>query len=134
VALGSAAHGWLYRKTHGRVLGSLGGQPVMLLTTTGRRTGRARTTPVQFVRANEGLLIVAANHGARRAPAWYANLRTSPAVTVQIGDACHALRARVATGSERERLWAQLLGANPRLAKTQSRAGRLPPVVVLEPR
>jgi deazaflavin-dependent oxidoreductase (nitroreductase family) len=106
----------------------------MLLTTTGRRTGRARTTPVQFVPDGRGFLIVAANGGAKRAPAWYGNLRASAAVTVQIGDVVQPLRARVATGEERDRVWARLLAANPRLAKTQARAARVLPVVSLEPR
>jgi hypothetical protein len=91
----SRAHAWLYRKTRGRLLGSIAGQPVLLLTTVGRRTGRPRTTPVEF---------------------------------------CGELRARVAVGSERERLWAKLVTANPRLATIQDRARRQLPVVVLEPR
>lgn len=133
VPVGSAAHAWLYRKTRGRVLGRMGGQPVMLLTTTGRRTGRARTTPVQFVREGDGFLIVAANGGAKHAPAWYWNLRTCPAVRVQIGEVVRSLHARLATGAERERLWTELLAANPSLARTQARAGRVLPIVILEP-
>jgi F420H(2)-dependent quinone reductase len=129
----SRAHAWLYGKTRGRVLGSIGRQPVLLLTTIGRRTGRPRTTPVQFVRWDDALLVVAANGGSERPPAWFANLRDTPAVTAQIGATVTELRARVAGGSERARLWAKLVSANPRLATTQDRARRQLPVVVLEP-
>ena len=130
----SRAHAWLYRRTRGRLLGSIGRQPVLLLTTVGRRTGRPRTTPVQFLRWDDAVLVVAANGGAERPPAWLANLRASPAVTAQIGATVRQLRARVAVGSERERLWAKLVSANPGLATTQDRARRQLPVVVLEPR
>ena len=129
----SRAHAWLYGKTRGRVLGSIGRQPVLLLTTVGRRTGRPRTTPVQFARWHDAVLVVAANGGAERSPAWLANLRASPEVTAQIGGTVKELRAQVAVGSERERLWAKLVSANPRLATTQGRARRQLPVVVLEP-
>jgi deazaflavin-dependent oxidoreductase (nitroreductase family) len=80
------------------------------------------------------VLVVAANGGAARPPAWLANLRAAPAVTAQIGRTVRELRARVAVGSERELLWAKLVSANPRLTTTQDRAGRALPVVVLEPR
>lgn len=79
------------------------------------------------------MLVVAANGGAERPPAWLANLRASPEVTAQIGGTVKELRARVAVGSERERLWAKLVSANPRLATTQDRARRQLAVVVLEP-
>jgi F420H(2)-dependent quinone reductase len=113
-------------------LGRIGGQPVLLLTTTGRRTARPRTTPVQFVNFGDAFVIVAANRGAKRPPAWFFNLRAAPAVTAQIGAGVRRFDARVATGPERETLWAKLLRANPRLAKVQGRARRQLPVVVLE--
>jgi deazaflavin-dependent oxidoreductase (nitroreductase family) len=130
----SRAHAWLYRKTRGRLLGSIGRQPVLLLTTIGRRTGRRRTTPVQFVPWEDALLVVAANGGRKPPPAWFGNLRASPAVTAQLGATVRELRARVAVDGERERLWAKLVSANPRLATTQDGARRQLPVVVLEPR
>jgi deazaflavin-dependent oxidoreductase (nitroreductase family) len=78
--------------------------------------------------------VVAANGGRERPPAWFGNLRASPAVTAQFGATVRELRARVAVDDERERLWAKLVTANPRLATTQGRARRQLPVVVLEPR
>ena len=67
-------HAWVYRRSGGRVLGRIGGQPVLLLQTTGRRSGRTRTTPVQYLAHGEGYVVVAADHGARHPPAWYLNL------------------------------------------------------------
>jgi deazaflavin-dependent oxidoreductase (nitroreductase family) len=106
----------------------------MLLTTPGRRSGRSRTTPVQFVLSGDDFVIVAVNGGAKHPPAWFFNLQAAPAVTAQIGADVTRFDAGVAAGPERERLWAQLLSANARLAKVQDRAGRQLPVVVLEPR
>ena len=130
----SKMHAWLYRRTGGRVLAKMGGQPVLLLTTTGRRSGLARTTPVQYVRSGDSIIVVAANHGAPRDPAWYANLVANPDPRASVGRACVELRARVAEGAERDRLWRQLVTANRSLTRTERRAGRRLPVVVLEPR
>jgi deazaflavin-dependent oxidoreductase (nitroreductase family) len=126
-------HRTIYRATRGRVLGRMGPQPVLLLTTTGRRSGRPRTTPVQYLRSGDSLVLVAANGGSARPPAWYGNLRANDRVSVQLGAASFARRARVADGPERERLWTQLTAANRWLEKTQRRAGRALPVVVLDP-
>ena len=131
--LATKAHCWLYRKTRGRVLGRLGGQPVLLLTTTGRRTNLARTTPVQFIRSGDSFIVVAANGGAPQPPAWHANLLSNPRARVQLRDRWVDVRARVAHGAERERLWRELTIANRRLSRTEQRARRRLPVVVLEP-
>jgi F420H(2)-dependent quinone reductase len=129
---GSKAHAWLYRTTGGRVLGAIGGQPVLLLTTTGRRSGLARTTPVQYQRIGGNLVVVASNRGARVPPAWYGNLVTNPHVTVRIGSEELGCRARVAAGTERDGIWEGLRADNPWLARASQRARRRLPVVVLE--
>ena len=129
----SRAHAWVYRKTGGRALARMGGQPVLLLTTRGRRSGALRTTPLQFVRAGDALLVVAANGGGAQPPAWLANVRAAPLVQVQLGAETETGRAHVAGHEERAALWPQVLRANPRLAKVQDKAGRTLPVVVLEP-
>ena len=71
-------HAWVYRRSGGRVLGRMGGQPVLLLQTTGRRSGRTRTTPVQYLADGDTFVVVASNAGAARPPAWYLNLRANP--------------------------------------------------------
>jgi deazaflavin-dependent oxidoreductase (nitroreductase family) len=127
------AHAWLYRLTGGRLLGRMGGQPVLLLTTTGRRTGTARTTPVQYSADDRTLVVVAANGGSHTAPQWYLNLLASPEVRVERAGETMTLRAREATGSEREQLWRTLTAGNRWLAAAEQRAGRRFPVVVLDP-
>jgi deazaflavin-dependent oxidoreductase (nitroreductase family) len=128
------AHAWLYRKTNGRVLGRLGGQPVLLLTTTGRRTHVPRTTPVQFIPSGNRFVVVAANGGAARPPAWHANLLANPEARVQVRDRRVDVRAVLAEGQQRDRLWRELTDANRWLRRAEQRARRRLPVVVLEPR
>lgn len=126
------AHAWLYRATGGRLLGRMGGQPVLLLTTTGRRTGIARTTPVQYRQIDGRLVMVAANGGSAAAPQWYLNLVANPGVRVQRAGETLTFRAREATGPERERLWGALTAANGWLADAEQRSGRRFPVIVLD--
>jgi len=132
--LSARAHAWVYRKTGGRVLGRMAGQRVLLLTNTGCRTRVPRTTPVQFIRCGNRFVVVAANHGAPRPPAWHANLLANPDARVQVGRYEFDVRARDAEGAERERLWRELTAASRWLERTERRAARRLPVVVLEPR
>ena len=111
----------------------MGGQRVLLLTTTGRRTGLPRTAPLQCLRVGEVLVVVASNRGARTPPAWYRNLTAEPEVTAELGRERLRLRAREVVGAERERLWEQLAGANRWLPGVQARARRRLPVIALEP-
>ncbi|MGI8973392.1 MAG: nitroreductase family deazaflavin-dependent oxidoreductase [Gaiella sp.] len=129
----SKTHLVLYRATRGRVLGSAVGMPVLLLTTTGRRSGTARTTPLTFLRDGSDLVVVASNGGADRAPAWSLNLQHNPRATVQIG--AHALRitARQASAGERKRLWPVITAAYSGYARYQKRTTRHIPVVLLTP-
>lgn len=80
------AHARLYSLSGGRLGGSMGGHPVLLLGTTGRHSGQARRTPVQYERIDGDIFIVAAAGGAPRPPAWWHNLEATAEVTVQIGE------------------------------------------------
>ena len=126
-------HTWVYRRSGGRVLGRLGGQPVLLLQTTGRRSGLSRTTPVQYLAHGESLVVVAADHGARRPPAWYLNLCATESGRVRVGAQTFAVAARETSGDERTERWDQLIAANRYLPKVQTRAGRQLPVLILTP-
>jgi deazaflavin-dependent oxidoreductase (nitroreductase family) len=106
--LATRAHAFVYRLTRGRLGGRVGGLPVLLLETTGRRTGRQRTTPVEFMRVDGAYVVVAANSGAPRPPAWYLNLRERPQTRVQLRDHLVAVDAHEALGDERAALWARL--------------------------
>lgn len=126
-------HAWVYRRSGGRVLGRIGGQPVLLLQTTGRRSGATRTTPVQYVAYGEAFVVVAADHGAPHPPAWYLNLRANPRGRVRVRAQHLEVAARSASGAERSQLWRQLSAANRYLPAVQTKAGRLLPLLVLTP-
>jgi deazaflavin-dependent oxidoreductase (nitroreductase family) len=111
---------------------------LLLLTTTGRRSGASHTTPMMFHRDGDRVLVIASNAGAPRHPDWYLNLVADPAGTVEVGDEGGDPRGVTATsleGAERERLWAQLTAAYPFFAEHEvTAAGREIPVVALVPR
>jgi deazaflavin-dependent oxidoreductase (nitroreductase family) len=123
----------VYRLTRGRVFGRIGRQPVLLLRTTGRRSGRPRTTPVQYLRDGESFVVVASNAGAARPPAWLLNLRAEPHARVQVRSEARDVIAREATEEEHARLWERLTAANRSLDKVAQRAGRRLPILVLSP-
>jgi deazaflavin-dependent oxidoreductase (nitroreductase family) len=107
--------------------------PVLLLTTTGRRSGKRRTTPLTFFNDGPNLVVIASNGGADRPPDWSLNLRDEPSATVKIGRTTHAVKARVATAAEHERLWPVITVTHPGYAKYQKRTAREIPVIVLTP-
>src|SRR4051812_4415649 len=95
----------LYRATRGRLMGHVNRAPVLLLTTTGRRSGQQRTAPVLFRTDGDRVVVIGSNAGTERAPAWALNLLTHPEAEIQIRGERRQVRARVADGEERERLW-----------------------------
>lgn len=126
-------HGRLYAASGGRLGGRVAGRPVLLLETTGRRSGLPRRTPVQYVEHGDELLVVAAGGGSRRPPAWLLNLQADPRAHLTIGGARVAAAARVVSGAERERLWHALCAADHRLDGAARHAGRPLPIVALAP-
>jgi deazaflavin-dependent oxidoreductase (nitroreductase family) len=112
---------------------------LLLLTTTGARTGQRRTTPMMYIpdgEASEGglpdrLLVIPSNIGAPRHPDWYHNLVVHPDVTVEVGDETFEARAVPAEGAEYERLWASVVAQYPFFAEHQEKTTRRIPVVVL---
>jgi deazaflavin-dependent oxidoreductase (nitroreductase family) len=128
-----AAHAALLHRTRGRVLAKLGGQPVLLLETVGRRTGAVRRTPVQYLRTARAYAVVAANGGAARPPAWFFNLGASRRGRILVEGRWIDVDAHESRGPERGGLWRQLTAANRYLERTQRKAGRELPVLVLEP-
>jgi deazaflavin-dependent oxidoreductase (nitroreductase family) len=110
---------------------------IVLLTTTGRRTGQARTTPMMFHRDGDRVLVIASNIGASRHPDWYLNLAADPAVTVEVGDEDGSPRPATATtleGDERAALWEMLKATYPFFAEHEAATSRTIPVVALTPR
>jgi len=106
----------------------------LFLTTTGRKSGEKRTTPVFFIRDGQSLVVVASNVGDDRDPAWYLNLRANPDGAVEVAPAgVTSVQARDATDEERARLWPELVRLNPSYERYVGRTSRPLPVVILEP-
>jgi deazaflavin-dependent oxidoreductase (nitroreductase family) len=105
--------------------------PVLLLTTTGRRSGKARTTPLTFFREGDDLVVIASNGGSDRAPDWSLNLRQNPQATVRIGVQELAVTARTASAEERQRLWPGITATYAGYARYEQRTARPIPVVIL---
>lgn len=124
----------VYRLSGGRLGGRVGRAPVLLLTTTGRRSGERRTTPVVYLAAGEKLVLIDTNAGNERLPAWSLNLAADPRAEVELGRQRRPVSARRAEGEERVELWRahnlQYAGFDDYDAKLE----REPSVWVLEPR
>jgi len=128
-------HQWLYETTDGRIGASLGGRPMLLLRTIGRRTDEPRTAALLYVRDGDAYVVIASKGGAPQHPGWFHNLTSRPDVDIQVGRQRIPVRARVAEGAERARLWTRADEVNQgQYAAYQSRTKRTIPVVVLEPR
>ena len=102
-------HSFVYRATNGRLGGRLAGGPVLLLTTTGRRSGEERTVPLLYLRDGESFVVVGSNGGTASHPAWWSNLKANPEATVEIGSRKLRVRAEQAIQREKERLWPRLV-------------------------
>ncbi len=124
----------LYRLTRGRVGGRIGHAPVLLLTTTGRRTGQSRTAPVLYLRDGDRLVVIGSNAGNVRAPAWSFNLTANPEAEVEIGHRRQSVRARIADGEERADLWQRMNEQYGGFEDYRARTSRDIRVFVLEPR
>jgi deazaflavin-dependent oxidoreductase (nitroreductase family) len=121
-----------FRANGGQVGGSFAGRPMLLLTTTGARTGRERTIPLVYTQDGDDIVVIASKGGAPTHPDWYHNLRANPLVTVEVGTERYQARARVAEGEERARLYAAQAAIMPFFAKYQQETTRQIPVIVLE--
>ncbi len=126
----------VYRLTRGRhtFASLLSGIPVVLLTTTGARSGRPRTVPVLGLPTADGLAVIASNFGLRPQPGWYYNLRANPDGTAALGGRSHRVRAVEAEGDRRRRIWEEALQVYPGWSQYERRAShRRIAVFVLEP-
>ncbi len=129
----SRTHLALQRLSRGRLLDRVAGMPVLLLTTTGRRSGKPRTTPLTFFRDADSLVVIASNGGSDRAPDWALNLQHDPRATVEIGADKLTVTARTASAEERERLWPEITATYSGYARYQERTAREIPVLLLRP-
>lgn len=126
---------WVYRRTGGRVGGKMFGVPVLLLTTTGRRSGRPWTVPLMYQPVDvDGWVLIASNGGSPRHPAWWFNLRSNPDAAIQMGREVIPVTGTEATGEDRDRLWRVMTGVYPTYDQYQTKTSRTIPVVHLRRR
>jgi deazaflavin-dependent oxidoreductase (nitroreductase family) len=121
-----------FRANGGKVGGPFEGAPVLLLTTTGAKSGERRTTPVMYLPDGERMVIFASKAGAPTNPAWYHNLLANPAATVEVGEDTVKATAVVTTGEERNRLFDRQAGLHPQFKEYAQKTTRQIPVIALE--
>jgi deazaflavin-dependent oxidoreductase (nitroreductase family) len=128
-------HQWLYEVSDGRIGTNLGGRPMLLLRTVGRKTRQPRTAALLYVRDGDTWAVIASKGGAPQHPGWFHNLLAQPDVEIQVGRERIPVRARVAEGEQRARIWARADEVNQgQYTVYQSRTKRPIPVIVLERR
>jgi deazaflavin-dependent oxidoreductase (nitroreductase family) len=129
----TGTHAAIYRASGGKVAGRMFNSPVLLLITTGRKTGRERTSPLLYLEDGENLVVVGSVGGAPKHPDWYWNLKANPEARVQIKDRTLQVRAEEAKDEEKRRLWRRLVEMYPPYEDYQRRTEREIPVFVLRP-
>ncbi|MEX2160647.1 MAG: nitroreductase family deazaflavin-dependent oxidoreductase [Anaerolineales bacterium] len=128
-----AVHLVLYKVSRGALGGSLVNLDVLLLTTTGRSSGKPRTTPLCFFREGDDYVLIASNGGSDSHPKWLLNLKDNPSVRVRVKDKEFTATARQATPEHRNHLWARLLQVSPWYDRYAKRTQRVIPLVLLHP-
>ena len=121
-----------FRANKGKVGGPFTGAPLLLLTTTGAKSGRQTTTPLMYAEDGDRMLIFASKAGAPENPAWYHNLLAHPEVKLEVGTETFTATATPITGEERDRLYSEWATRNPGFAEYQAKTSRKIPVVALE--
>lgn len=121
-----------FRENGGKVGGMFEGAPLLLLTTTGAKSGQPRLSPLAYSTDDDNLVIIASKAGAPEHPAWFHNIRANPEVTVEVGTETFPARASVPSGAERRRLYDQMAAKMPNFAEYELKTTREIPVVVLE--
>jgi deazaflavin-dependent oxidoreductase (nitroreductase family) len=121
-----------FREHDGKVTGMFADRPLMVLTTTGAKSGQARTVPIVYTRDGDRLVAIASKGGAPTNPDWYHNLVAHPNVTIELPGETFKARARVAEGVERDRLYAAQAALMPGFAEYETMTTRKIPVVIFE--
>ena len=121
----------VYRLSRGRILGKTSNVPILLLTTTGRKSGKARTAPLLYREDGDAFVVIASFGGQPEHPAWYLNLEADPTATVQIGGDNTSVRAETVQGDERDRLWKLMSDGYASFESYKTKTTRTIPVVAL---
>jgi deazaflavin-dependent oxidoreductase (nitroreductase family) len=128
-----AAHQFIYELSGGRIGERVGRAPMLLLHTTGRKSGRPRTAALLYHRDRDDYVVVGSKGGSDAPPAWLLNLKTTPDVEVQVGIKRFRAKARIASTEERRSLWPEVTTLWPQYDRYQSQTRRTIPLVILAP-
>jgi len=123
-----------FRANRHKVGGPFENRPLLLLTTTGARSGERRTTPVMYISDGDRLLVIASNAGAPKNPDWYYNLVAHPEVTVEVRKETFEATTLVMEGEERQKLWSRIVDLYPFFSEHQTKTTRQIPVIALSRR
>jgi len=123
-----------FREDRAKGGSAFAGRRLLLLTTTGARSGQRRVSPMMYVPDGDRLLVIASNIGAPKHPDWYHNLVAHPGVTVEVGSETYDATALVTEGAERQRLWDMIVERYPFFVEHQAKTTRQIPIIVLQRR
>jgi deazaflavin-dependent oxidoreductase (nitroreductase family) len=133
VTFADRATQWFYHMTGGRLGGQQGKYSMLLLQTTGRKTGQLRTHTLLYVRDGENMAVIASNNGQPHHPGWYWNLKANPHAHVQAGRQHYEVIAEEVAGEEYTRLWQKFLANRPQYSEYRTRTTREFPILLLKP-
>ena len=122
-----------FRANQGKVGGMFEGTPILLLHHTGAKSGKVRVNPLAYQTSGNRLVVFASKGGAPTNPDWFHNLKANPRATVEVGTETRDVRARVAEGEEREKIWSRQKEIMPGFAGYETKTTRQIPVIILEP-
>lgn len=127
-------HRFLYRISNGRIGSRLAGIPMLLLYTTGRKSGKEYIIPLAYHPHGDSFVVVASNDALPKHPGWYFNVMADDSAQVQAGDMTVDITARELTGDERQAIWKNAIKTNPAWARYVEKTDRIIPVVMLSPK
>jgi deazaflavin-dependent oxidoreductase (nitroreductase family) len=124
---------FLYRLTGGKFMGEIAGLHVLLLSTTGRKTGKQRTTPLGYFNENGDYVIIASNAGAEANPGWFYNLKDASSVVIEVERQRLTVKPEVVGHDKRAQFWAKLVAMAPGYAGYEHKTSREIPLILLHP-
>lgn len=129
----TSIHVFLYRISKGKLGGTLGNFPILLLTTTGRKSGLARTTPLVYLRNGEEYLIAASAGGADRNPVWFLNLQNKPEAVIEVNGKTFNTQAAITVDTERTQLYERFKAQGDNFVQYEQSTTRPIPIIRLQP-
>lgn len=125
---------FVYRLTNGKLMGSLKGSPICLVTMTGRKSGRRITIPLIYVAHGENVVLIASQAGAPKHPVWYHNLIADPDIDIQAGSVRRAMQVRQASDAEKAEIWPHAVSVYGEFDDYQAKTNRNIPLLICMPK